>query len=346
MVNEALAVVKSPVGLDDKWTIDRGRILISGTQALARILLAQKALDRDAGLNTAGYISGYRGSPLGGVDTTLWSIADRLQAADIRFVPGLNEDIAATAVRGTQQIDAVPGARCDGVFAAWYGKGPGVDRSGDAFKHGNLAGAHPKGGVLLFYGDDHGGKSSTTAHHSEQAIAAALVPSLYPADVGEILEYGLLGYALSRYSGSWIGLKLVNEVVEQTASIDIDLTSFHPILPATGDLPPEGVHVRTGAFNPMREDQIASEHRLPLVHKFVRANRIDRTVFRSPTPRLGLIAAGKSYADTRQALDLLGLDEQSAERLGISLYKVGCIWPLEPEGLSEFADGHQTLFVI
>ncbi|MDB5577555.1 MAG: indolepyruvate ferredoxin oxidoreductase [Bradyrhizobium sp.] len=346
-MGEAKAMMRRAApNLDDKWTVDRGRVMFSGTQALARVLLAQKALDERAGLDTAGYISGYRGSPLGNVDTTLWGIAHRLEAAGIVFQPGVNEDIAATAVRGTQQLDAVPDPLHDGVFAAWYGKGPGVDRSGDALKHGNFVGAHRHGGVVIFYGDDHGGKSSSIAHHSEQAMAAALIPSLYPADAGEILAYGLIAYALSRYSGSWVGLKLVNEVVEQTGTFDIDIVGYLPVLPPYGALPPEGVHARTGTFGPLREEQIVSDYRLPLVEAFVRANRIDRTIFRAGQPRLGLVTAGKSYGDTRQALDLLGLDEARANALGISLYKVGCIWPLEPQGLSAFAIDHETLFVI
>jgi indolepyruvate ferredoxin oxidoreductase len=334
------------VSLEDKWTINDGRILLSGTQAIPRVLLAQSALDQAAGMKTAGYITGYRGSPLGNLDMTLWSISKRLDLAGIHFVPGINEDIAATAIRGTQQLAAVPGPLVDGVFAAWYGKGPGVDRSGDALKHGNFLGAHRNGGVLVCYGDDHAGKSSSVAHHSEQAMAAAMIPSLYPSCVGEILEFGLMAYALSRYSGSWIGLKLVNEVVEQTATVDIKLHAFAPVLPPGGSLPLEGVHCRTGAFSPLREEEIVCEYRLPLVQGFVRANKIDRTAFRSATPRLGLVTAGKSYGDTRQALALLGLDDQHASRLGISLYKVGCIWPLEPHGISEFVQGHDTIFVI
>ena len=205
--------------------------MMNGTQAIARVLLAQKALDERAGLKTAGFITGYRGSPLGNVDNTLWSISERLRAAAITFAPGVNEDMAATAVRGTQQLGWVPDPLYDGVFAAWYGKGPGVDRSIDALKHGNFTGSHPKGGVAVFYGDDHGGKSSSIAHHSEQAMAAALIPSLYPANVGEIVEYGLMAYALSRYSGSWVGVKLVNEVVEQTATIDVDVMNLQAVLP-------------------------------------------------------------------------------------------------------------------
>ncbi|WP_174278680.1 indolepyruvate ferredoxin oxidoreductase family protein [Sphingomonas bacterium] len=334
------------VTLDDKWATTRGRVLLSGAQAIARVLLARAALDRAAGLNTAGYVSGYRGSPLGNVDTALWAVGDRLAAAGVKFAPGINEDIAATAVRGTQQLGSVPGPRFDGVFAAWYGKGPGVDRSLDALKHGNYGGAHRNGGVLLFYGDDHAGKSSTVSHQSEQAMAAAQIPSLYPADVGEIIDYGLLGYAMSRYSGSWVGMKLVNEIAEQTLTVDIDLDGVAPVLPPQPDLPPEGLHVRADSRVPLREEQIVVEHRLPAIQRFVRANRIDRTSFCAVTPRLGLVTAGKSHGDTRQALALLGLDDARAAALGLSLYKVGCIWPLEPEGLLAFARGHATLLVI
>ncbi len=335
-----------PVSLDDKWTVDKGRIVISGNQAIGRVLLAQSALDRRNGLNTAGYITGYRGSPLGNVDTALWSIGKRLKDADILFQPGLNEDIAATAVRGTQQLEAVPGATRDGVFAAWYGKGPGIDRAGDALKHGNHAGAHPNGGVLIFYGDDHAAKSSTISGQSDQAVSASLIPSLYPANPREILEFGLLGYALSRFSGSWVAIKCVTEVVEQTASIDIDLTSLSPVLPPVENDPPEGVHARQGALNPLRDEQIALEHRLPRVQAFVRSNNIDRTAFRGDVPRLGLVSAGKTYGDVLMALSLLGLDQARACELGVSLYKVGCIWPLEPSQLAAFADGHSVLFVI
>lgn len=334
------------VSLEDKWTVEKGRVFLNGTQAIARIMLSQSALDVRRGLKTAGFISGYRGSPLGNVDATLWSIERRLEDARIRFLPGINEDMAATAVRGTQQLDAFDHPDVDGVFAAWYGKGPGVDRSGDALKHGNLHGSHPNGGVLVLYGDDHGGKSSSIAHHSEQAMTAALIPSLYPACVGEIIEYGLLGFALSRYSGAWVGLKLVNEVAEQTATVDIDVSACAPVLPETEDLPPEGVHARPRSFGPLREEQIATEHRLPLVQAFVRANRIDRVTFDAPVRRLGLVSAGKSHGDTMQALSLLGLDEETAGSLGISLFKVGCIWPLEPEALRAFARDQAMLFFI
>ena len=334
------------ISLDDKWTQPKGRIFLSGTQAIVRVLIAQAELDKRAGLNTAGYISGYRGSPLGNVDTALWSVKSRLAEAGVVFHPGVNEDIAATAVAGTQQIDQLPGARHEGVFAAWYGKGPGVDRSGDAFKHGNYAGAHAKGGVLIFFGDDHAGKSSTVAFQSEQAIVASSIPILYPADPGELIEYGLFGYALSRHSGSWVSIKCVNEIVEQAGTFDIDLDGFAATLPELPPPPPEGIHARRRAFSPLRDEQIVNEHRMPLIGPFIRANRIDRTIFRGPAPRLGLVAAGKSYGDTRQALEILGLDEEACHRLGVALYKPGCIWPLEAEGLVEFSQGLQSLFVI
>lgn len=334
------------ISLDDKWNADTGRILLNGTQAIARSLLAQRAIDARDGIATAGYITGYRGSPLGNVDNTLWLIEKQLGAADVRFQPGVNEDIAATAVAGTQQIDQLPGARVDGVFAAWYGKGPGVDRSVDAIRHGNYAGAHAKGGVILFYGDDHAGKSSTVAYQSEQAMTAALVPVLYPADVGEILHYSLMAFALSRHSGSWVAIKCVNEVVEQTATATIDIPGFRPILPPIADMPSEGLHAAVRPFNPLRAEQIVIDHRLPTIIPFVRANGIDRTIFRSSSPRLAIATAGKSYGDVRQALSLLGLDDDAATAAGVSLYKVGCLWPLDGERLADFAAGHENLLVV
>ena len=337
---------RDSIALDDKWNVEEGRVLMNGTQALVRVLLAQGSLDRRRGLRTAGYISGYRGSPLGNVDTTLWSIAERLKSAGIVFQPGLNEDIAATAIRGTQQLDAVPEPAYEGVYAAWYGKGPGVDRSGDALKHGNYAGAHRNGGVLLFYGDDHAGKSSTVAHQSEQALAANLIPSLYPANVQEILDYGLLGLALSRYSGSWVAIKCMNEVAEQTATVDVNLPHFDAATPPLPASLPQGVHAHQGAFNPLRDEQIVLEHRLPLVHQFVRQHTIDRVAIRAQHKALGLVTAGKSYGDVRSALSLLGLDDVAAAAAGISLYKVGLIWPIEPTGIADFSDGHRTLLVV
>lgn len=332
------------ISLQDRWTVERGRIVISGNQAIARVLLDQLKMDRANGLKTGGYVSGYRGSPLGGVDSALWSIGDRLQEAGIVFQPGVNEEIAATAVRGTQQIAAVPDPKVQGVVAAWYGKGPGVDRSGDAFKHGNYAGAHPKGGVLIFYGDDHSAKSSTVAHHSEQAIAASHIPSFYPSTVAELHEYGLLAIALSRYSGSWAALKCVTEVVEQTASVDIDLPTFHPVLPDRPEIP--GLHIGGTIFDPVGEERVVVEERLPLVQAFAVANGIDRVVIDAPRRRVGIVTAGKAYGETRAALRLLGLDDRRCAELGVSLYKVGMIWPLEPAGIRAFARDQDLLIVV
>lgn len=336
----------APIKLDDKWSRRSGRVLISGTQAIVRVLLSQASRDRENGRNTAGFVSGYRGSPLGGLDRVFLQAHDRLSSAGVRFQPGVNEELAATAVHGTQQVPLMPGARHDGVFAAWYAKGPGVDRALDALKHGNVSsGSSSLGGVLCFYGDDHPGKSSTVAHQSEQAMASCLIPSLYPADVSDILRFGLLGFALSRYSGAWVGIKCVNETAEQTQTIDLEcerLAIVEPDLP----LPAEGIHARFGPYNPQRDEQIAFEERLPRVHAFVRANGIDRTIFRAARPRLGIVTAGKSYGDVREALRLLNLDDAEAARIGISLYKVGCIWPLEPQGLREFAAAHDALLVV
>jgi indolepyruvate ferredoxin oxidoreductase len=333
------------VTLDDKWVVNTGCIFLNGPQALVRVLLTQHRLDLERGLRTAGYVSGYRGSPLGNFDSALWAAAKWLKESNIVFQPGVNEDLAATAIHGTQQLDAVPNPAYDGVFAAWYGKGPGVDRSLDALKHGNYAGVHPHGGVLVIYGDDHAGKSSTVAHQSEQALASCLIPSLYPANVSEILEFGRLGYALSRYSGAWIGLKCVNEVAEQTATVLVG-NAEQPITPAYPIDLPAGIHCRVAPFNPLGDEEIALEHRLPLVRAFVKANNIDRTVFRASKPRLGVVTAGKSFGDVQAAIALLGLNAESAATHGLSLYKVGCIWPLEGQGLAAFATGHEALLFV
>jgi indolepyruvate ferredoxin oxidoreductase len=325
------------------WDVNDGRVVMNGMQAIARMLLAQGQLDERRGLHTAGFVSGYRGSPLGGLDTVLWSAAGRLERARVRFQAGLNEELAATAVRGSQQLDAVPGARYDGVFAAWYGKGPGVDRSCDALKHGNYGGAHPKGGVLVLFGDDHPGKSSTVAHQSEQALAACLIPSLYPTNVQELFEFGLLGYALSRYSGSWVGIKCVNEVAEQTSTLDVRLAEIGYQSP---EADAESVHVRFDSYSPLRDEQVVIERRLPRVQEFVRLNGIDRIVVRARRATLGIVTAGKSYGDVRAALALLGLDEGRAVESGISVYKVGCIWPIEPRRLTEFCTGLATVLVV
>ena len=334
------------VTLDDKYTIESGSILINGIQCLARLPMLQKQLDIKSGLNTAGFISGYRGSPIGNLDQTLWHISDKLADNNIVFQPGVNEDLAATAVAGSQQLSSLPDATCDGVFALWYGKGPGVDRSMDAFKHGNYAGVQPQGGVLLAYGDDHPGKSSTVAHQSEQALAAQLIPSLYPSSVHEILRFGLLGWAISRYSGSWVGLKCINETIEQTATCSINPESFAITVPLSTYTPEFGVHYRGVIADRILNEQIAYEYRLARVQEFVRANNLDSVFFKSDQSRLGIVSAGKSHNDVLHALRQLGINRENAARYGLSVYKVGCIWPLEPDNALAFAADLEELLVV
>ena len=344
-----MAVAAAPlrtVRLDDKYALASGSVLMSGTQALVRLPLLQRAVDQVAGLNTAGFVTGYRGSPLGAYDMELWGEAQRLEDAQVVFRPGVNEDLAATAVWGTQQAPLLPGTRYDGIFAIWYGKGPGVDRSGDVFKHGNRQGASKHGGVLVCAGDDHPGKSSTVSHQSEQALAANHIPVLYPASVQELLEYGMFGWALSRFSGLWVALKCTNETVEGTSTVDVDPARFHYATPEVA-APPTGLNTNPRPMALREADEmLVTRYRLPAAHAFARANGIDRVVIDAPQRRLGIVATGKGYADVMQALQVLGLDRDRAAQLGLGLYKVGMIWPVEPQGLREFAAGHaEVLFV-
>ena len=333
------------VTLDDKYVATHDTVLMNGTQALVRLPMLQRQRDREAGLNTAGFISGYRGSPLGTYDLELWKAKRHLEREDIVFQPGVNEDLAATAVWGTQMLAGTPGANRDGVFAIWYGKGPGIDRSGDPFKHGNTAGTHPLGGVLIVAGDDHSGKSSTVAHQSEIALMHSGMAILAPSNVQEVIDLGLLGFAMSRYSGVYTGFKLVNEVLEQTMTVEIGGQPA-PILPATGELPPEGVHNRPTHVDRMRSEVILKRYRLPLVERFVRANGVDKVLISAPKRALGIISTGKAVQDVRQALALLGLDDAAAARAGVSFYKLGCMYPVERQGLGAFADGHQELLFV
>ena len=312
------------VSLNDRYTQSEGTIFLNGNQALVRLLLTQRERDQKAGLNTAGFVSGYRGSPLGGFDMELWKSKDFLKSHSIVFQPGMNEDLAATSVWGTQQIDSMPGKTVDGVFAMWYGKGPGVDRSGDPFKHGNYAGTTEQGGVLVVFGDDHPGKSSTVAHQSEQALSAHMIPVLYPSNVEEILTFGLYGYALSRYTGLWVGLKTVNETVDTTTTVDVDDNAISFVSPNRGD--PE-VDIRPqNDYGPQRDESVVIRHRLPLIHEFARANRLDQRTHGKAGAKLGIVATGKAYSDLLDALDLLGITEARAVALGLSVYKVGMIW--------------------
>jgi indolepyruvate ferredoxin oxidoreductase len=332
------------VTLFDKFEQEDGNIFISGTQALARLALLQRQLDKQQGLNTRGFISGYRGSPLGGLDTTLWQEKQRMEDAGVVFQPGINEDLAATAVWGTQQVDFFPEPQVDGVYAMWYGKAPGVDRSADAMRHGNSFGSHKNGGVLVVAGDDHPGKSSTVVNQSEPLLRALDIPVLYPSNVQEIIEFGLLGWELSRYCGLWVGLKTTNETVEQTQTVTLNVKDFSVQRPDRG-LDATNVNIQRTAFNPQGMDITVKRVRLPLVPKFIRANGIDKIRLEG-TGGLGIVTSGKSYSDVMQAFSLLGLNADSAKALGVAVYKVGCVWPLEPEGLKEFSQGRPELLFI
>ena len=314
-------------------------------QAIIRLLIAQRNADRRAGLNTAGFVSGYRGSPLGGLDLAMWRAGTHLDANDIRFQPGVNEDLAATAIWGTQQVGLFSPATKDGVFGLWYGKGPGIDRSGDPLKHGNLAGSSPNGGVLVVAGDDHGAQSSTTAHQSEQAMIAAMMPILYPATVQEFIDYGLYGYALSRFSGCWIGFKAVAEAIEGSAVVSVAPDRVQPILPADFVFPDDGVHIRWPDSPSLTEPRMISV-KLPAVKAFVRANGLNLVTHDCPDRRFGIVAAGKAWLDVCQALEELGLDDDARGKVGLSVYKVAMPWPLETEGLREWAEGLDELLVI
>ncbi|WP_116133496.1 indolepyruvate ferredoxin oxidoreductase family protein [Tropicimonas sp. IMCC34043] len=333
------------VTLEDKYALKRGRVFVTGSQALARLPMLQRDRDVLAGLNTAGFISGYRGSPLGGYDMALWKAAAHLEAAHVRFQPGLNEDLAATAVWGTQQVGMGGRSQYDGVFAIWYGKGPGVDRSGDVFKHGNMAGTAPHGGVLALFGDDPMAKSSTVPHQSEPALIAAGMPVFDPASIQEYLDFGLMAFALSRFSGLWTGMKCITDIVEGSASVTIDPLAAAFVTPGDFVLPEGGVHIRPHEWGVGPERRLV-EVKLPAALAFVRANGWNRATHLAPRRRIGVIAAGKSWADLMAALEDLGLDAKGLDALGISVWKPAVTWPLEPEGLRAFAAGHETLLVI
>jgi TPP-dependent indolepyruvate ferredoxin oxidoreductase alpha subunit/Pyruvate/2-oxoacid:ferredoxin oxidoreductase gamma subunit len=331
--------------LDDKYTAVSGRVLLSGTQALARLPMLQRERDLAAGLNTAGFISGYRGSPLGGLDQTLWKARKHLEAHHIRFQPGVNEDLAATAIWGTQQVNLHPGATYDGVFAMWYGKGPGVDRCGDVFRHANAAGTSRHGGVLVVAGDDHAARSSTVPHQTEHVFKAVMMPVLAPSGVQEYLDFGIHGWALSRWCGCWVAFKAVADTVESSASVDIDPQRVRIVLPQDFVMPPGGLNIRW-PDPPLVQEERLLHHKLYAALAYCRANRLNRIVIDSPAARLGIIAAGKSYLDVRQAFDDLGIDEDLAAEIGIRLYKVGMPWPLESEGVRAFAEGLDEILVV
>ncbi len=334
-----------PVTLDDKYELATGRAYMTGVQALVRLLMMQRQRDAAAGINTAGFVSGYRGSPLGGLDQALWSAEKFLTRANIEFQPGLNEDLAATAIWGTQQVNLYPGAKFDGVFSMWYGKGPGVDRCGDVFKHANFAGTSKHGGVLVLAGDDHAAKSSTLPHQSDHQFSAAMMPVLYPSSVQEIIDLGLHGWAMSRYSGCWVGFKCVSDTVESSASVLIDPQRVQIVTPDDFPLPADGVHIRWP--DPFLATEVRMhDYKVYAALHYCRVNKLNRIVVDSPKPRLGIITSGKSYLDVRQALDDLGITEADAAEIGIRVFKVAMPWPLEPEGVRQFAEGLEEILVV
>src|SRR6266480_7425075 len=288
------------VTLDDKYTVERGRVYLTGTQALVRLPLMQRQRDLVGGLNTACFISGYRGSPLGGFDQALWNARRFIERNHIKFQPGINEEMAATAVWGSQQLGLFPGAKYDGVFGMWYGKGPGVDRSGDPLKHANSAGTAPHGGVLAVAGDDHTCKSSTLAHQSEFAFIDAAIPLLNPAGIEDIIDLGIYGWAMSRYSGCWVAFKTVAETMDSSASVSVDPGRIAIVLPEDVEMPPGGLNIRW-PDTPLDQEYRLHRYKLAAAIAFARANGLDGIVIDSPTPRFGIVTTGKSYLDVRQA---------------------------------------------
>lgn len=339
------------VHLEDKYTIDQGQIFLTGIQALVRLPLVQKRLDLRQGLNTAGFISGYRGSPLGGFDLALWKAKKHLENHTIHFHPGINEDLAATAVWGSQQSALSPNATVDGVFSMWYGKGPGVDRSGDAFKHANFAGTNPLGGVLALAGDDHACKSSTLPHQTEFAFMDAFMPVMHPATVQDILDLGIYGWALSRYAGVWVCFKMLSDTVDTAASVHVDLDHYPILLPTDFEMPLGGLGLRWPDI-PLEQERRMHNFKMKAVPAFIRANTLNKVIWPSSStqqpskPRIGFVAVGKGYLDLRQALEDLNIDEAAAHQLGISIYKVVVSWPLEPDGILSFCRGLEQVIVV
>ena len=339
-------MTKTAHTLADKFDLAEERVLLTGSQAAVRMMLMQHERDRRAGLRTGGLITGYRGSPIAGLEGQARRAAKELAAADILFQPGLNEDLAATALWGSQQAELRGEGRFDGVIGLWYGKGPGVDRAGDALRHANHAGTSKHGGVVALMGDDHTCESSTTAHQSEYAFADAMIPILNPGGVQEILDYGILGFALSRFAGTWVGIKCVKDNIEATAVCDGRTDRVEVRLPDDYAPPEGGLGIRL-LDTPLEREARLHDHKRDAVLAFARANKLDKLVWRGgPSPRIGIISTGKSYLDTRQALEELGIDEVRAADLGIRLYKVAMTWPLEPQGLYTFAEGLDLIVVV
>src|SRR5215470_15590077 len=340
------AMPKHTVSLEDKYSLDESRQLLTGTQAIVRLMLVQRARDTRAGSNTAGYVTGYRGSPIASLEAAMLRARGILEQNHIKFMAGLNEDLAATALWGSQQAELRGEGKYDGVFGVWYGKGPGLDRTGDVFRHANHAGTSRHGGVLALMGDDHTCESSTSAHQSEFAFVDYMIPVLNPAGVQEILDYGILGFALSRFAGVWVGIKCVKDNIEATSTVDGRIDRVEVKLPDEFTLPPGGLNIRLGDQALLKEARLHDFKRGAML-AFTRANRLDRLILSGgAAPKLGIITCGKSYLDVRQALDELGIDEVRANQLGLRLLKVGMTWPLEPQAVLKFAQGLDLILVI
>ncbi|MES2264803.1 MAG: indolepyruvate ferredoxin oxidoreductase family protein [Pseudomonadota bacterium] len=338
------------VSLDDKYTATSGTIFLSGIQALVRLPMMQRQRDLAAGLNTAGFISGYRGSPLGGLDENLWKAKPQLEANHVQFVPGVNEDLAATAVWGSQQVDLIGEAKYDGVFAMWYGKGPGVDRCGDVFKHMNHAGTSKHGGVLLVAGDDHGAYSSTLPHQSDHLFSASMIPVLYPCNVQEYLDLGVHGWAMSRFSGCTVAFKALADTVESSASVDADPFRVKVKIPHDFHMPEGGLNARLSSIplgqQARNQEALMQDYKIYAALAYARENKLNHTTITSPNAKLGIIASGKSYLDVLEALEELGIDEAMAAKVGLRLFKVAMPWPLEPDSVREFAQGLDEILVV
>jgi indolepyruvate ferredoxin oxidoreductase len=331
--------------LEDRLRPDQDRLFLTGTQTLVRVLLTQAWLDQARGARTGGFVSGYRGSPLGAFDGELTAAEGAFAKANIHFEPGVNEELAATALMGTQQVGLFPGARVEGVFGMWYGKGPGADRAGDAFKHANLAGTAPEGGVLAVVGDDHGGVSSTTAHQSEFAFIDAQIPVLAPTSLQDVLELGLAGIAMSRASGCWVALKCPSAVIEQAGTVEAALSRFSFTAPDKAGLPDGGLHIRWPDKSTDQEHRLSGP-KLRAAEAFALANGLDRTFDKTAARRIGIVAAGKAFADTREALRLLGLGGEAGRAAGLCLFKPAMVWPLVADTVRTFAEGLDEIIVI
>ena len=343
---ESVRLAIERASLDDKYTLERGRAFMSGVQALVRLPMLQRQRDALAGLNTAGFVSGYRGSPLGGYDQALWAARKHLAEHHVVFQPGVNEELGATAVWGTQQLDLHAQQRkYDGVFGIWYGKGPGVDRCSDVFKHANMAGTARHGGVIAIAGDDHVSKSSTAPHQSDHIFKACGLPVFFPSSVQDILDMGLHAFAMSRFAGLWSGMKTIQEVVESSASVMVDPTRVQIVLPEDFRMPSGGLHIRWPDA-PLEQEARLMDYKWYAALAYVRANRLNHNVIEGPNDRYGIIASGKAYNDTRQALADLGLDDDTCRALGIRLHKVNVVWPLEAATTREFATGLREILVV